>query len=811
MWLRKLHKWMINPREAEELVKNMTEAATQFKVFGTYGPLDISMKCIGSILNIGEDHLLPLEEPKEGIVTYLRTDIQILCFYFKIEHDSIYLGQPYPSSSREAVYLRLLFDLCPVVICCISQEIQDNWYWTNDSQRKNPFLPRTHKGMIVKISRRKVQSADIEEIPVKLPRASSNQFALTSDHWPYLFKTQMILKDFSRQTPNAIDKLKLWIANVRSNIGYYNYSSDYYEYEYNTGPFHTFTGTLKALSSESTGVANTVKEKHRALKKAVQEEAENHFKAFFEEFKSCFDLKTEHKEYYVINRTLDSLYAKMWESFVKKREYQHLQNFSKEAKEFVVGVIGKEDLEKSEITKAVDSFFKKRSKKLNREIEAAKISKFNNLEDELTELIRQLASRDTEEFSIKTLALAITDETVTVLEREIESRFTLRGHPAEMRLHMLDKEAAFAIAGGVNQTFKFNPSAGFAFEIEELPSIRTSALIASGSIASLFLAFYNEEEKAIYGAAQEMKHIDKGIPLKVYGEEVRQVKSACVLQKTRRILIINENGNVYSMELLCNVKRLTPVMVDRREEVISEEGVPLEPIITREPLAPANGCTFYDVKSSVDETLYFFLTDAAIEIYDLNYTLSKMIQVSNCVHFKVLASESYNIILTQTDMELKAYRFQSEIERVESSVEETKREIIPGNPIIDILYHAFFKFGHHNPVSDDKAMFYLYSDTKKRQCESYLESISLLSQALTFRGTITASSSDLLASLVSEVPALDTEAIKWSILTRAPLHLCSIQDGNLIPLQDGLNNFEEFIGQISESKTDFVLHSLGRT
>jgi len=814
----KLHKWMINPLEAAELVRAMTAAGTPFKVLGTYGPLDVSMRCIRSILGISADQLHPPDDPKEGIVAYLRTDTQTLCFYFKIEHEKTYLSQPYPSSSREAVYLRLLFDLCPVVICCISEEIQRNWYWTTDSQRKNPFLPKTHKGMIVKVNRRKVHSADIEEIPVKLPRGLTSKFALTSDHWPYLFKAEHNSKNFSRQAQLAIEQLKSWIASLKSSNSYSSYSSSSYSSdswssssshsyhsEYNSGTFHTFTNALKALTAESTAVVTTVKEKHSAMKKAIHSEAELHVKTFFSEFKTAFETKSEYTDWKYSITTWDNFYARIWEAVVDKREYKNWKTYSNEAKKFVIRIIGQDESSEKQITKAVKVFFGNGLTLLKQQLEADFQSRFHTFETELTELITQLATRNIEEYSIKTLALVITDEAVTVQEREIESRFTLRGRPSDVSLHTLEKDVAFAIARGINQTFKYNPLAGFAFEIEELLSIRSCPLIASGSTASLFVAFYNEEQKAIYGAAQEMKHIDRGIPLKVYGEEVHQVRSACVLQKTRRILLINESGNVHFMELVCNVKRLSPVMVDCREERVSEEGLPLEPAIIRKPLTPTNGSSFYDVKSSVDETLYFFLTDVAIEVYDLNYLLSKAIVLSEpCVSFKVLASESYNIILAQCDSRLKAYRFQSEMERVESSVEETKREIIPGNPIIDILFHAFFKFGHHNPVSEDKAHFYIYSDILKPQCENYLESIQLLSQALRFRGTLTASSPERLASLVSDALPLPVEAIKWSILTRAPLHLCSIQDGNLIPLQDGLNNFEEFIGQISESKTDFV-------
>jgi len=840
----RLHKWMINASEAEALIQTIGAAGRPLTVIGVYGPVDISMKFIRATIRLSEEFLPLPEEPKEGIVAYLRRDTHTLCFYFKIERDCTYSDQPYPSSSREAVYLRLLFDLCPVVVCCISEEIQRNWYWTTDSQLKNPFLPKIHKGMEVKVNKRRIESSEIQEIPVEFPRSMESDFALTSDHWPFLFKTKLTVKDFSKQATGAIEKLKVWLTTRKpstsreyntygtygsytgyssyggssggySSYGGYSGYSGYNSYvnwdslsssiEFDTGSFHAFTNALRALSSEITVVVNTVKQKYGALKQAIQTEAADCFNAFYSELESKFTLKEKKWYHFGILTIPEEFRAKLRENFVEKRDYRYLDKKSKEIKELIVGLKDNADADKRIVTAAITTFFNEQLMSVTTRLQSAVDKEFLALENELIEVIEQMASHNTEEYSIRTLSLKVCDNSLTVLEKDIESRFTLHGHPSSVVLHVLDHQAAFAIASRINQVVKYNPSAGVTFEIEELRGIQSSVLLASGSTVSLFAAFYNDERTAIYGAAQEMKYINKGIPLTIYGEEVHQVRAACLLQKTRRLLILNETGNVYFIELVSSAKRLSPVLVDYSEERVSEEGLPLESLIVRRPLAPTTGSGFYDVKSSVDETLFFLLAECAIEIYDINYTLSKTIAVNGqLASFKVLASESYNILLIQAGNELKAYRFQSEMERVESTVEETTREIIPGNPIIDILYHAFSKFGCKNPITEDKSQFYIYSDVLKSECESYIDSISLLSQALRFRGTLTAGDLNGACPFESRAFELEVEDVKWRLLTRAPIHLCSIQDGNLIPLQDGLNNFEEFIGQIGELGTDFI-------
>ena len=82
--------------------------------------------------------------------------------------------------------------------------------------------------------------------------------------------------------------------------------------------------------------------------------------------------------------------------------------------------------------------------------------------------------------------------------------------------------------------------------------------------------------------------------------------------------------------------------------------------------------------------------------------------------------------------------------------------------------------------------------------------MDLITQALTFKGCLTVRSTQDIAALVSTAVALEPEDVKWRLLTRAPVHLVSIQDGNLVPLQDGLNNYVQFIEQISKQKTNFV-------
>jgi len=248
---------------------------------------------------------------------------------------------------------------------------------------------------------------------------------------------------------------------------------------------------------------------------------------------------------------------------------------------------------------------------------------------------------------------------------------------------------------------------------------------------------------------------------------------------------------------------LTLVKVNRKgnssSERVEEQSSWNDPV----PLTPARGRKFYNIKSADDETLYFLQSDSAIEVYDLNYVLSRVIEIPGPdVCFKILSNDPYKIVITLYQNELKAYRFQNAMDYIDKTVDRIKEEAVPGNPIIDMAFHAFFKFGCTNPEGGANSLFYLYTEVPNPECGYYVRSIPLLFQALDCRGTLPLSlKNNLLDSLPADEISVSVENLKWRLLSRAPVHICSIQGGNLIPLQNGLNNFEEFFGKRRE---DFI-------
>lgn len=172
---------------------------------------------------------------------------------------------------------------------------------------------------------------------------------------------------------------------------------------------------------------------------------------------------------------------------------------------------------------------------------------------------------------------------------------------------------------------------------------------------------------------------------------------------------------------------------------------------------------------------------------------------SSSVTYKVLADDDFHIIMIQDRGQFKAYKFQSDSENVKTTYQKKNVASISGNPVIDILHYALLKFGSANSESASGPALYVSMSRPSQQVEKYVRNLQMVCQQLQWRGSLLPSK---MGEFVRQMEgstdfAISLEEFRWKLLTRTPIHLASIQDGNLVPLQDGRNNFEEFVNQLT--------------
>jgi len=302
----------------------------------------------------------------------------------------------------------------------------------------------------------------------------------------------------------------------------------------------------------------------------------------------------------------------------------------------------------------------------------------------------------------------------------------------------------------------------------QLPTLPLNSVLASGSTTALFAVFINSQRKAYYGSARDEIGIDDGKNLKVYGERVTCVLSACFQPEKRHIYLVNQEGQLFSLNLLSISKALTRVTgADRRL------------------LIPQSGTRFSAVLSSKCESLLYLQCPASIDIYkaaSMQLARSLPTQGKDAL-FKVVSVRSYEVVLVKDLGTVQAYRFQTGGRVVERKIETQRPDFdIPGNPVIDIVQYAHLKYGFERQVSD-KSRFYLRINSRKSEFEQYCLELPCFAGSIEWKGLQNHSDS----SFVSKCQdcRVDFERFKWSLLTRSCIHLACIQQGNLLPLKDG--------------------------
>ena len=165
------------------------------------------------------------------------------------------------------------------------------------------------------------------------------------------------------------------------------------------------------------------------------------------------------------------------------------------------------------------------------------------------------------------------------------------------------------------------------------------------------------------------------------------------------------------------------------------------------------------------------------------------------------------MLIENTDKDIQCIKLI--VPKHETQIENTKKinKIIDGNPIFDLHHLGIIKFG---PLVEEtqiiKGQRYLgyYSISKKNdKVLKYLRNLIEVKNNFELIGYVSPS------NIFDDIDEIEQSKFIFSVSVRIPLHIASIQNGNLVPLQNGVNNFEDFTTKIEkesflESLTDYI-------
>jgi len=348
---------------------------------------------------------------------------------------------------------------------------------------------------------------------------------------------------------------------------------------------------------------------------------------------------------------------------------------------------------------------------------------------------------------------------------------------------------------------RFNPNLKTKEDFEICKSIPDpDAKLAWGSSSNKFIMFHNTNKQAFQGSLYMNKYLTGGIEIDVYSK-FKTAISSYYMKKARRLYIIDNSGSLFCRELVN----------DDCETYIVNSSIEVNDSSKHTPLRPLNGSKFMSIDISLDENIIFLLNEVDIECFDKNFAHIHTIKLSgNFLSFKnvTFGSECFLIVQNKQNV-MNCYKVVAP--KQETKIEENTKKIekiINGNPIFDIHHMGIIKFGlvvEDTQIIKGRRSLGYYSISKKTaKVLNYLRGLTSVQSCFDNLGFVDPS------EIFEDTEEVEKENLIYAICTRMPIHVASIQNGNLIPLQNGVNNFDEFTRTIikkdsfADSLTDYI-------
>lgn len=562
-----LHKWGICIDQASDFLRRMT-ASSELKVVGAYGGLRESLAFASQVLKIEVNY--EQEGHFQGILGFANPETSTVCLVFQIKDESVYLTKPYPEKSNESVLIRLLIDLCPVIVCCPSDEIIREWYWNENPSKMNPFVPRPHQGADIIMTQEKRISTELSEMQV-INQLDLPSFTMTPDGHHQLF--QWSIKQAQREDlpGNVITALAKANNSIKKILDEFNRVSRNRPPRLQDPPFDVVKKSLKLPNLGQ--IEKKVIEAYNKMLLTLGEHYKTFAETLWEEIMDNFNMNLRVSGWLglasqSIDSVRDEILKNLEDCWIQDRGDRYINQLTP----FVVNAKtgAKYDSLLMLFNANMEKFRKKKAEWI-----AELANKFKNEFKEIC--LKEYQALESYELTFATCELLVSDSAITLKPTTVKNRIPGAVTAQNLSFYIMDKEVAFAVFVERDQlqVWKFNPKTGLRSDLDQIPEIHSIPLIATGSHPKQFVAFYNEEKKVVFGALQDLKRINKGTFLTVYGDKVTKVISACILSNaTRKIFMINERGLLYVIDLANSKKTMQPVYAPKRKD---EPNIPFKP------------------------------------------------------------------------------------------------------------------------------------------------------------------------------------------------------------------------------------------
>lgn len=295
-------------------------------------------------------------------------------------------------------------------------------------------------------------------------------------------------------------------------------------------------------------------------------------------------------------------------------------------------------------------------------------------------------------------------------------------------------------------------------------------------VTLLFLMYDNKEKRCQIGRMTKSNKMGDVKLVSIYnrsGCPVEEVVSACIVTVNDWVLLLDVSGKIY-----CYV-----YVSDDLKEIIR-----LSATHEKIPICPKNSEeTYRTVACAVNQRLIYLQCRSSIDIYDINFEPIKSIEITpKFLNFSAISSGQNEFILIKNLTELECVRlcnFESSIDFNFESKNKTEESKGVSNPIVDYLWLATSKFGQSSTMVGSATRVGLLVDCPPDQLDNFEDYYNSLGVPLL---NFQAGKKDYNRKL------LDRETFYRIFISRIPLHIASVQNYTLIPLNNGKYDYDKF-------------------
>lgn len=221
---------------------------------------------------------------------------------------------------------------------------------------------------------------------------------------------------------------------------------------------------------------------------------------------------------------------------------------------------------------------------------------------------------------------------------------------------------------------------------------------------------------------------------------------------------------------------------------------------------------FFEIQCALDGKNIILRSKSTINIYDLNWSqIHEIILNEDFLYFKTINDKINNFLILVFKNWIKCYHFigLTATKSIEITSIGERLEQVTGNPVVDYVYLAFKKFGPHSSFIGSPSITKLnliknLNNDEKESLEEYYQELNIQKVSLSFVDE--EKSYSLYKSKSNEI---QMNYLKTIFISRVPLHIATIENFTLIPLQNGKNISDQIAENIiSREKTHDLINTI---